>query len=167
MRVSRGFTLLELLLVLVLIGIGTALGVTSVDRLAGRMQEQRVKDQLQQELRRLRNQAVLGRHSVDAALDLDQGRLLGAATRPGQPRRVLLELPGGYHLAAAPIGTPPVRASNGPGSSGGFIALRFHPDGSMDDARFTLTTPSGSEELFRMTKLTGRIERLTRAGAAG
>ena len=49
MQAIRGFSLLELLLVLVLIGIGTSLGVASVDRLAGRAQEQRVTDQLQQE----------------------------------------------------------------------------------------------------------------------
>lgn len=170
MRVSRGFTLLELLLVLVLIGIGTALGVTSVDRLAGRAQEQRVKDQLQQELRRLRNQAVLGRRSVEAAIDLDQGRLLGAAARQGQAQRILLELPEGYHLSAAPSGGPSLGSGatvSRRGNTARSIALRFHPDGSMDDARFTLTTPSGSEELFRMTKLTGRIERLPLAGAAG
>ena len=163
MRVVRGFSLLELLLVLVLIGVGASLGIASVDRLASRAQEQRVVDQLQQELRRLRNRAILGRNAVEAALDYQQGRLMGGpATRAGSAP-ILMELPKGYHLAPAPAGG----RRNAHAEANNPIILRFYPDGSMDDARFTLTTPSGSEQLFSLTRLTGRIDRQLRPANAG
>ncbi len=163
MQAIRGFSLLELLLVLVLIGIGTSLGVASVDRLAGRAQEQRVTDQLQQELRRLRNRAILSRNAVEAVLDYEKGQLMGEPARSGKARPILMALPAGYHLAPASI----VRARPERMNADSRVTLRFYPDGSMDDTRFTLTTPSGSEQLFSLTRLTGRIDRQLRSAAAG
>jgi len=68
MKKTAGFTLLELLLVLVLVGIGTGLAMVSVDQLAGRAEERRWLDRTQQELKRLRNRAVLSGASVEATL---------------------------------------------------------------------------------------------------
>ncbi len=163
MQAIRGFSLLELLLVLVLIGIGTSLGVASVDRLAGRAQEQRVTDQLLQELRRLRNRAILSRNTVEADLDYEKGQLVSRPERLGQTLPILMEVPTGYHLTPAST----VRAKQGRTDADGRITLRFYPDGSMDDARFTLTTPSGSEQLFSLNRLTGRIDRQLRSSTTG
>ena len=163
MQANRGFSLLELLLVLVLIGIGTSLGVASVDRLAGRAQEQRVTDQLLQELRRLRNRAILSRNTVEAALDYEKGQLMDGPARSDKTLPILMELPAGYHLVPASM----VRARQGRMDADSRITLRFYPDGSMDDARFTLTTPSGSEQLFSLTRLTGRIDRQLRSATTG
>ena len=146
MQAIRGFSLLELLLVLVLIGIGTSLGVASVDRLAGRAQEQRVS-----------------RNTVEAALDYEKGQLMDGPARSDKTLPILMELPAGYHLAPASM----VRARQGRTDADSRITLRFYPDGSMDDARFTLTTPSGSEQLFSLTRLTGRIDRQLRSATTG
>ena len=64
----RGFTLLELLVVLVLIALAVSLAVASVDRIAGRMNERRWADQTLHALMKLRNQAMVQRKPVTVPL---------------------------------------------------------------------------------------------------
>ena len=73
MNKISGFTLIELLLVLVLVGVGSGLAIVSVDKLAGRVDERRWLDRTQQELRRLRNRAVLGGLPIRAIVRFDEG----------------------------------------------------------------------------------------------
>lgn len=150
MKKATGFTLVELLLVLVLVGIGTGLAVVSVDRLAGRTQENRWIDRTQQELRRLRNKAVLGNRPVEATLDLDRGML---STREG----TLLDLPDGYTLQSVP--------SRPTASRDQTMGLVFFADGTMEETHFALVTPSGLRQEFRLDRVSGRIERVARGVA--
>lgn len=67
-RRSHGFTLLELLVVLVLIALAVTLAVASVDRIAGRMNERRWADQTLQALMKLRNKSMMERQPITVPL---------------------------------------------------------------------------------------------------
>ena len=150
MNKATGFTLLELLLVLVLIGIGTSLAIVSVDRLAERVQEKRWVDRTQQVLHRLRNKAVLGGTPVQAFVRFAEGTL----SSRGQ---TLLQLPKGFQWQTA--------APDAPHGIENVLPLVFFPDGTMQDARFILETPSGLRQEFHLERISGRIERLDLAPA--
>ncbi len=151
MKKTAGFTLLELLLVLVLVGIGTGLAMVSVDQLAGRAEERRWLDRTQQELKRLRNRAVLSGASVEATLYFDSGRITTAAGN-------VLELPGSYRFVASPD-TRPRTAATAARAEDETLQLLFYPDGTAQEAAFLLRTPSGVQQQFRMARISGRIER--------
>lgn len=143
-RALAGFTLLELLLVLVLVGIGTGLAIASVDRLSSRMQERQWLDRTQQQLKRLRNKAVLGGQPITGVLDFDKGTLAGPGMAP-------LALPPGYQWRSVPAAET---------QEGEVLELRFLPDGTLRrDAAFALLTPSGQRQEFHLNALSGRIER--------
>lgn len=147
MKKAAGFTLIELLLVLVLIGIGTGLAIVSVDRLAGRTEERRWVDRTQQELRRLRNKAVLSGLVVQATLHFERKTI---STRSG----TTLELPERYRFSPIPgdqsLGIP---------QSADRLELLFYPDGTMQEAHFAMETPTGLHQEFHLEKVSGRIER--------
>lgn len=143
MRRAAGFTLLELLLVLTLIGIGTGLAVVSIDRLASRNEERQWMDRTLQELRRLRNQAVLQGRPVQATVDFAQARIDSGAGNT-------LALPEPYQLRPLTDEDPPLQRLN----------LVFFPDGSVQEARFALVPPKGPAQEFHLTRVSGRIERL-------
>ena len=163
-----GFTLIELMLVLVLIGIGTALGAAAVDRLAGRVTELHTLDQVQQNLIRLRNKAVLGRAVVEALVDFEHQRfaLVTPAPTPSSTRSSLATLPEGYSWAPLPAvqRSGPLTLREPTTAS---LLLRFYPDGTTDSAQFMVVTPSGSEQIFRIAGVTGRIDRQARIGSGG
>jgi prepilin-type N-terminal cleavage/methylation domain-containing protein len=148
-KVSAGFTLLELLLVLVLVGIGTGLAMVSVDQLAGRAEERRWLDRTQQELKRLRNRAVLGGAPVEATVHFASGRI---ATATGN----VLELPERYRFITSAERRPGSTAAR---SEDEALQLRFYPDGTMQEAAFLVRTPTGVQQQFHMARISGRIER--------
>lgn len=151
MKNAAGFTLLELLLVLVLVGIGTGLAMVSVDQLAGRAEERRWLDRTQQELRRLRNKAVLGGAPVEATLYFGSGRITTAAGN-------VLVLPERYQFIAE-AGTATSRPRTAALSDDESLGLMFYPDGTMQEAAFLLKTPTGVQQQFHMARISGRIER--------
>lgn len=148
MKQHAGFTLLELLLVLVLVGIASVFAIASVDRLALRLDQRRWFDLTQQALYRLRNQALLGGAPVTALLDFDQGLLLAAGAADQPP---LLALPEHFHFLPDTTGTQPPDGSR--------LALTFLPDGSAFEAAFRLSAPSNEQRRYRLLRVTGKIER--------
>lgn len=148
MKKTSGFTLIELLLVLVLIGIGSSLAIVSVDQLASRSQERRWLDRTHQELRRMRNQAVLSGRPIQATLDFSRGTISVRSA-------IRLELPEHYRLG--PIGdeSPSVVSK-----SRKQLEFLFFPDGTMEDAAFTMVTPTGFRQEFYLESVSGRIERV-------
>lgn len=150
MKRAAGFTLLELLLVLVLVGIGTGLAMVSVDQLAGRAEERRWLDRTQQELKRLRNRAVLGGSQVEATVYFDSGRIASGSGN-------VLELPERYRFVSTDGPRPRTAAARG--DEGETLQLVFYPDGTAQEAAFLVRTPSGVQQQFRMARISGRIER--------
>ena len=143
---TGGFTLLELLLVLVLVGIGTALAIVSVGRLADRVAEAQWSDRTQHAVRQLRNKSVLSAKPVHAELDFERGEI-SFGDRP------ILTLPAQYKYrhaenALANSGNPPPS-----------LEMLFYPDGTMAAAQFIFVAPSGAEELFRLENISGRVRR--------
>lgn len=143
----RGFTLIELLLVLTLIGIGSAIAIASVDRLASRSDERRWQDRTFQELKRLRNKAVLGGSTVNALLHLESGRISTSSS-------ILLQLPDQYRFEIPPT----LKATTT--SDEKTLPLAFYSDGTMQEATFILVVPSGLQQQFHLEKISGRIERI-------
>ena len=123
----RGFTLLELLVVLVLIALAVSLAVASVDRIAGRMNERRWADQTLHALMKLRNQAMVQRKPVTV------------------PLSGLLVLP------------PEFRLDKVSETSGSTDTLYFYPDGTMDEAQFDLVMPREGRRRYTLRRFTGRI----------
>ena len=148
MKKLGGFTLIELLLVLVLVGVGTGLAIVSVDRLAGRVEERRWLDRTLQELKRLRNKAVLSGAPVQATVNFANATI---STHAG----ITLRLPKNYRLS-------PVTDIRSPGVSAPptQISLLFFPDGTMQEATFMIATPGALRQQFHLAAVSGRIERL-------
>ena len=148
MKKAAGFTLIELLLVLVLIGIGTGLAIVSVDRLASRTEERRWMDRTHQELRRLRNKAVLSGAPVQATLNFEHRTI---TTDSG----TALALPERYGFRTIQ-GSHPSDTTR----SADRMELFFYPDGTMQGAHFAVVTPAGIGQEFHLERVSGRIERL-------
>lgn len=149
-RGASGFTLLELLLVLVLVGIGISLGLVSVDRMAGRSQERQWIDKTYQSLGKIRNRAIISSTSIEADIKFDKGQILLRSSRA--PSKPIINLPDKYYFSAAPNLRTPTGQVNS-------LTLIFYPDGTMRDDTFFLHTPSGYIQGFRLTTVSGRIEK--------
>lgn len=149
-----GFTLLELLLVLVLLGIGVSLGLASVDRMAGRSQERQWADKTYQSLRKLRNKAIMSSAPIEADLNFAKGQILLRSSRTSVIS--IIKLPEKYSFSATPNLHTPISEFDS-------IALVFYPDGTMRDETFFLHAPSGYKQGFRLTTVSGRIEKFDAA----
>ena len=146
---QAGFTLLELILVLFIVGLGSLLAVASLDRIAVGAGERQWSDRTWQSLKRLRQHAVTQGEIVQATLDVEGGTLIAVVGSTAVDVR--LDLPEGFRFA--PGSDAAQEAPSGP------IALRFYPDGSAQSQRFALHMPSGASQLFAISGLSGRIWR--------
>lgn len=146
MRHARGFTLLELLLVLVLIGIGTSLAVTSISSLTSRSTDQLWSDRTLSVLKKTRNRAILQGKPVHVRIDARHGEIWSSEIR-------LLSLPSDYHFKMSESRLPSV-ADESPD-----LQLTFFPDGSLTAGEFFLMTPTGTADIFRFQAITGRVDR--------
>lgn len=147
---SAGFTLLELLIVLVLVGLGSAFAIASVDRLASRIDERRWADLTQRSLTKLRNKAVMSGMTINAIINFDGGELLQVGA--GETEKIMA-LPKRFHFIPPNleswIDDVPIRQ----------MSLYFYPDGTFDDAVFDLLMPSEGRRRYRLARFTGKIER--------
>jgi len=148
-KYAAGFTLLELLIVLALVGLGAVFAIASVDRLASRLDERRWSDLTQQSLTKLRNKAVMSGTTVKAAIDYESGELLQIGT--GEPEKIMV-LPLRFHFI------PPSHVSWVEGVLIRRTALYFYPDGTFDEAIFDLVMPSEGRRRYRLARFTGMIE---------
>ena len=147
-RVSIGFTLLELLIVLALIGIASGFAVASVDKLAIKMDERRWEDRTRQALVSLRNKAMRTgvTQAAEVVVDAAEIRQFNA-----EQTVVLLKLPANfrYEVASTPNSTI---ANAGPKAT-----LYFFADGAMDGQAFDLISSQGRRFEFKLTKHTGQV----------
>jgi prepilin-type N-terminal cleavage/methylation domain-containing protein len=147
---SAGFTLLELLIVLALVGIGAVFAIASVDRLASRIDERRWSDLTQQALTKLRNKAVMSGVTVKAAVNFEGGELLQIGE--AEPQKIMV-LPTRFHFV------PPSHGSWVEGAQIRQTPLYFYPDGTFDEATFDLLMPSEGRRRYRLARFSGKIER--------
>lgn len=143
---ARGFTLLELLLVLVLIGIGTSVAIISTNSLTGRASEKQWSDRTQHVLRGLRNKAVLSARPVLAEINFQTGSISSGD-------KALLVLPIQFQYRSAGV------TNSGAGSTTASSQIEFYPDGTMTSAQFLLISPGGTQEAFSLEAVSGRIRR--------
>lgn len=140
---QSGFTLLELLFVLVIVGLSGALVINNIGRLASRSSEMSQVDNVVRELKRARVQAILSGLPNRVELQYAAGTIVPA--RQGQAP---LQLPARYAIQANDAAGLPIEAQG----------IVFYPDGSATQALFLLSTPSYGSYEIRVHGLSGRVE---------
>lgn len=145
-RVSRGFTLVELLIVMAIVGLSVTLVASSLERTMASAQERQWVEKTLRELNRLRVKAVMSGRVQRAELDFSSGSLRLAN---GVPETVLLSLPEKYVYQSV---QPDIQPEN--------LIISFYPDGSATESRFVLLTPKAGRHAIRVRGLTGQVELL-------
>lgn len=140
---QSGFTLLELLFVLVIVGLAGALVINNVGRLAGRSTELSQVDNVVRELKRARVQAILSGLPNQVELQYTAGAIV--PSREGQKP---LQLPARYAIRANDAAGLPLESQG----------IVFYPDGSASQALFRLSTPNYGSYEIRIHGLSGRVE---------
>ncbi len=160
----RGVTLIEMLVVLVLIGIATAMVSASVFRGNERVQEMRWVHKLEHELTKARGRAIFSGRTQRLLVLTEQGRLVA---KSGGGQAALLDLPPGYHFSLDGI---PLNERGGSGARYGQKygletevddddhIFSFYPDGTATDAEFYLETPTLGIFRYRVSAITAKID---------
>ena len=147
-RGAKGFTLLELLIVLALIGIASGFAVASVDKLAQKMEERKWQDRTRQALIALRNRASRTGVNVTAVVDVDPAQI---RQLEGAESVAVLKLPAGFkYELVSPLVTTRVDLKLK-------AKMYFFADGAMDGPTFNLVSPQGRRYEFKLTKYTGQV----------
>jgi general secretion pathway protein H len=139
---EAGFTLLELLVVLVILGLMTALLVGGFAGQHGSLKLRATADALAAGLREARSEAVAENRPVEIDFDTDARNWRDASGNP-QP------LPAGIGIefTAGLAGTAEPRRPH----------IRFEPDGSSTGGRIALAS-GGASESIEVSWLTGRVK---------
>ncbi len=138
---QAGFTLLEMLTVLVIVGMATSLVALSVSRRSDRMTISALAVEIASRARATRSMAIeTGR---DATLSIDLGRRNIASAG----RRSHLTIPADVDLDVV---------ASFAEQRGGFSAIRFFPDGASSGGTIRLSQ-SGSSYEIRINWFTGRV----------
>ena len=147
-RGINGFTLLELLIVLALIGIASGFAVASVDKLATRMDERRWQDRTRQTLQAMRNKAIRTGATVVAVVAVDAAEIRQLNDGGSE---LLLKLPTNfkYELVSALGDTKAALERK--------AVIYFFADGAMDGQTFDLISPQGRRYEFKLAKHTGQV----------
>jgi general secretion pathway protein H len=138
----RGFTLLELLIVLALISLVLGLVVPSLYRNVKRERDRASVRQLSAVLRLARSTAVTQRQRVRVFVDVNAGRYLLE-----KPRKV-------GDLSGVSV-TEPHLVWPGQDRRRGYIA--FYGDGSSSGGRLALVGPAGQRHVIEVEIITGRV----------
>ncbi|MDK2122873.1 prepilin-type N-terminal cleavage/methylation domain-containing protein [Parachitinimonas caeni] len=134
---ALGFTLLEMLLVVFLVGLASALVGPSIFKLIQGNDLREVQDQLEYRLSRLHNQAILQNRSQIATLDLEQKQWhddLGD-----------WQLPDNWKFDVEGLLNPAIQ-------------MEFFPDGSARPVSFELSDEAGRHTRVTVKALTGQIK---------
>lgn len=150
---SRGFTLVELCVVLFLIGLFSALLVPRLDRF-GQGELDAAARKLRGTVKFVFNEAALTGREHRLACDLERGTYRAMVLQPdGQ----LIELPGVGRQGRLPDGIRFQDLSlRGRGTfSTGEVTLRIHPTGWLDETVIHLKDQTGAQRTLRIAPLSG------------
>ena len=150
----RAFTLLELLAVVALLGLVTALTVGVIKPLASGQSRVLAEATVRESVLRAR---LVASRQGGCALELGAApRIVGTrvpASDPGGGVR----LPNGWTVS---IGDQPTPEYADDAAGGVVKAIAFGPDGVCDDAVISLRGPRGERVSLRLSGLTGRVDRV-------
>ncbi|WP_263143276.1 GspH/FimT family pseudopilin [Pseudomonas sp. RIT-PI-AD] len=139
-RLRTGFTLLEMLVVLVILGLSLAVVVPAINKGLGGSLDDASRD-LQVGLRKARSEAVLNKRSVALWMDVNR-KVYGLDSRRGErslPKALLIK----------------ARVADSE-SRGPRVAVRFFPDGSSTGGHIRLSKDEGIA-VVDVDWLTGRV----------
>lgn len=139
---SRGFTLLELLLVLLLLGLVYGLAGPLLSEGSEKLEAKTVSRQLAAGLRKARSIAATERRETVLLLDLE-GLSFSVTSDPK-----IYQLPKKLEVSMFTAESELVRSQN--------AAIRFFPDGSSTGGRITVTA-GGHRHMIDVDWLTGRV----------
>lgn len=148
---TAGFTLAEMLVVLVVIGISITTVASSFKRTADIAQEKQWVEKTLRELNRVKVKAILTGRMQQVVLDFAAGSL---HLTDGQTEQAIFSLPEKY-----------VYQSIRPAGEEENLRITFFPDGSATESYFELITPYKGLSRFRVRGLTGLVELVAPAPA--
>lgn len=143
---QAGFTLVELLVVMVIVGLSATFVATAFDRTLVVAQEKQWVEKTLRELNRIKVKAILTGRMQNVILDFSVGNM---RLMDGMVEHELLSLPEKYAYA----GINPDDQEEG-------LRIVFFPDGSATETRFDLIAPKTGRSHFRVRGLTGQVELL-------
>jgi prepilin-type N-terminal cleavage/methylation domain-containing protein len=149
---EAGFTLAELLVVMVIVGLSVGFVATAFDRTLVVAQEKQWVEKTLRELNRVKVKAILTGRAQQVALDFSVGSL---RLTDGIVEQELLSLPEKYAY----------KSTMPDGEEMESLRIIFFPDGSATESRFDLIAPKTGRSRFRVRGLTGQVELLA-AGKA-
>ncbi len=146
---QRGFTLVELLIVMTIAGLSLSLVATAFNRLVAGSQEKQWVEKTLRELNRVRVKAVLSGKTQYVELDFATGSL---RRRDGMLQTELLSLPENYAFERQAT-----QRQAGVGVEEN-LQILYYSDGSATEARFDILMPGKARAGIRVRGLTGQAE---------
>jgi prepilin-type N-terminal cleavage/methylation domain-containing protein len=144
---EAGFTLAEMLVVLVIVGLSVTYVSVSFERTLAVAQEKQWVEKTLRELNRVKVKAILTGRMQQVVLDFSAGSL---HLTDGQEEQEIFSLPEKY-----------LYTNTQPEDGKENLRITFFPDGSATESRFDLIAPKTGRSRFRVRGLTGQVELLT------
>lgn len=143
---ATGFTLAEMLVVLVIVGLSVSYVSTSFERTLAVAHEKQWVEKTLRELNRVKVKAILTGRMQQVVLDFSAGSL---HLTDGLEEQDIFSLPEKYAYK-----------STQPEGEIESLRITFFPDGSATESRFDLIAPNTGRSRFRVRGLTGQVELL-------
>lgn len=152
---QRGFTLVEVLIVMVIIGVSASLVLSSFDRTLRTSEERQWVEKTLRQLNRIKARATLSGRPQQLTINFASGTL-GMQIDPLN-EEVLLSLPEKYAFSRV-RGDEALPEVLDPADDK--LRLALYPDGSTSGARFDLVAPKTGAHRILVHALTGKVETL-------